>query len=399
MAPAVLQLPRCTDMPTSARLSPAARRASARRSSPGWRRTGRASSSPGATRRAATAVAQRTGARFVRADARDPAAVARLGRGRRRAPRRPRDRRSQRRRAVRGARSRRPRTSSGTRVIVDEPRRPFRYAREVLPALRETRGSMVLVASDAGVWGETPIAAYSVSKRAVIMLTRMLAVEAGPDGVRVNAVCPGDTEPGMVTTVAGRETLPDTRGVDAPAARAARARPRRRGGRLVPGERRGAHDHRRGPADRRRHARRAAREHRRRGARAMSRSALVTGGTGGIGSAIVRRLRADGYEVVFCGRDEQRARGAGARDRRRVLPRPTRPTARPAMPRSHSRWSGSAASICSSANAGILGRGPARRHDGRGVRAARRDEPHLDVPLRARAVRADAPCRAAASWC
>jgi NAD(P)-dependent dehydrogenase (short-subunit alcohol dehydrogenase family) len=87
---------------------------------------------------------------------------------------------------------------------------PFRYARETLPALRESRGSMVLIASDAGVWGETPIAAYSVSKRAVIMLTRMLAVEAGPRGVRVNAVCPGDTEPGMVTTVAGREALPDT---------------------------------------------------------------------------------------------------------------------------------------------------------------------------------------------
>jgi NAD(P)-dependent dehydrogenase (short-subunit alcohol dehydrogenase family) len=30
--------------------------------------------------------------------------------------------------------------------------------------------------------------------------------------VRVNAVCPGDTEPGMVTTVAGRDTLPDTSG-------------------------------------------------------------------------------------------------------------------------------------------------------------------------------------------
>jgi NAD(P)-dependent dehydrogenase (short-subunit alcohol dehydrogenase family) len=87
---------------------------------------------------------------------------------------------------------------------------PFRYARAVLPHLRETGGSLVLIASDAGVWGETPIAAYSVSKRAVIMLTRMLAVEAGPDGVRVNAVCPGDTEPGMVTTVAGRDTLPDT---------------------------------------------------------------------------------------------------------------------------------------------------------------------------------------------
>lgn len=89
---------------------------------------------------------------------------------------------------------------------------PFRYARAALPALREAQGSMVLIASDAGVWGETPIGAYSVSKRALIMLTRMLAVEAAPAGVRVNAVCPGDTEPGMVTTVGGREALPDTSG-------------------------------------------------------------------------------------------------------------------------------------------------------------------------------------------
>jgi meso-butanediol dehydrogenase/(S,S)-butanediol dehydrogenase/diacetyl reductase len=40
----------------------------------------------------------------------------------------------------------------------------------------------------------------------------------------------------------------------------------------------------------------------------LSRSALITGGTGGIGSAIVRRLRVDGYDVVFCGRDEARGR-------------------------------------------------------------------------------------------
>jgi NAD(P)-dependent dehydrogenase (short-subunit alcohol dehydrogenase family) len=95
-------------------------------------------------------------------------------------------------------------------VIATNFTSPFRYARATLPALRATQGSMILMASDAGVWGETPIGAYSVSKRALIMLTRMLAVEAGPAGVRVNAVCPGDTEPGMVTTVDGRETLPDT---------------------------------------------------------------------------------------------------------------------------------------------------------------------------------------------
>ena len=87
---------------------------------------------------------------------------------------------------------------------------PLRYARAILPALAATRGSVVLIASDAGVWGETPIGAYSVSKRALIMLTRMLAVEAGPLGVRVNAVCPGDTEPGMMTTVAGRDAPADT---------------------------------------------------------------------------------------------------------------------------------------------------------------------------------------------
>jgi NAD(P)-dependent dehydrogenase (short-subunit alcohol dehydrogenase family) len=61
---------------------------------------------------------------------------------------------------------------------------PFRYARAALPALGATQGTMVLIASDAGVWGETPIGAYSVSKRALIMLTRMLAVEAGPARVR-----------------------------------------------------------------------------------------------------------------------------------------------------------------------------------------------------------------------
>ncbi len=89
----------------------------------------------------------------------------------------------------------------------------FRYAVACLPHLRAAGGgSITMISSDAGVWGEAAIGAYSVSKRAVNMLVQTLAVEAGPHGVRVNAVCPGDTAPGMATFTAGRseESDPDS---------------------------------------------------------------------------------------------------------------------------------------------------------------------------------------------
>ncbi|MGI8606793.1 MAG: SDR family NAD(P)-dependent oxidoreductase, partial [Gaiellaceae bacterium] len=90
---------------------------------------------------------------------------------------------------------------------------PYLYAVECLPHLRASGGgSITMTSSDAGVWGETTIGAYSVSKRALNMLVQVLAVEAGPSGIRVNAVCPGDTAPGMATHVAGRTELRDTSG-------------------------------------------------------------------------------------------------------------------------------------------------------------------------------------------
>jgi len=90
---------------------------------------------------------------------------------------------------------------------------PYFYAVACLPHLRASgRGSVVAISSDAGVWVETAIGAYSVSKRALIWLAQMLAMEAGPHRIRVNAVCPGDTAPGMGSFVSGRVEPPGAAG-------------------------------------------------------------------------------------------------------------------------------------------------------------------------------------------
>jgi NAD(P)-dependent dehydrogenase (short-subunit alcohol dehydrogenase family) len=71
------------------------------------------------------------------------------------------------------------------------------YAQQTYPHLARSRGSMIHIASDAGVWGEQATGLYSVTKAAVVMLGKMLALDGGPDGVRSNVLCPGDIWPGM----------------------------------------------------------------------------------------------------------------------------------------------------------------------------------------------------------
>ena len=71
------------------------------------------------------------------------------------------------------------------------------YAQQAYPHLARSRGSMIHIASDAGIWGEQATGLYSVTKAAVVMLGKMLALDGGPDGVRSNVLCPGDIWPGM----------------------------------------------------------------------------------------------------------------------------------------------------------------------------------------------------------
>ena len=71
------------------------------------------------------------------------------------------------------------------------------YAQQAYPYLARSRGCMIHVASDAGIWGEQATGLYSVTKAAVVMLGKMLALDGGPDGVRSNVLCPRDIWPGM----------------------------------------------------------------------------------------------------------------------------------------------------------------------------------------------------------
>jgi NAD(P)-dependent dehydrogenase (short-subunit alcohol dehydrogenase family) len=55
-----------------------------------------------------------------------------------------------------------------------------------------------MISSDAGIQGNAGAAVYSASKGGVSNLTRALALELAPQGVRVNAVCPADIETPML---------------------------------------------------------------------------------------------------------------------------------------------------------------------------------------------------------
>jgi meso-butanediol dehydrogenase / (S,S)-butanediol dehydrogenase / diacetyl reductase len=86
-------------------------------------------------------------------------------------------------------------------------------ARACLPDLIETSGSAVVVSSLAGLAASPESVGYVTAKHALIGLTRSIARDFGPRGVRVNAVCPGwirtpmaDAEMDQLATLRG---LPD----------------------------------------------------------------------------------------------------------------------------------------------------------------------------------------------
>ena len=66
----------------------------------------------------------------------------------------------------------------------------FFYMRECHPYLKETRGSVINFASGAGLFGKLGQASYAAAKEGIRGLSRVAAAEWGPDGIRVNVICP-----------------------------------------------------------------------------------------------------------------------------------------------------------------------------------------------------------------
>lgn len=73
----------------------------------------------------------------------------------------------------------------------------FFCIRSAISALRESRGNIINLASDAGLIGARDLIVYCASKGGVVNMTRAMALEFAPD-VRVNCICPGYVDTDMV---------------------------------------------------------------------------------------------------------------------------------------------------------------------------------------------------------
>jgi meso-butanediol dehydrogenase/(S,S)-butanediol dehydrogenase/diacetyl reductase len=88
------------------------------------------------------------------------------------------------------------------RVHAVDLKGPFFLIQAALPHIRAAKGNIVNVSSVAGNKAQGYSAAYSAAKGGLTMLTRALALELAPEGIRVNAVCPGTVDTPLVQHVA-----------------------------------------------------------------------------------------------------------------------------------------------------------------------------------------------------
>ena len=74
----------------------------------------------------------------------------------------------------------------------------FFLSRAAMPYLRQSKGVIVNIASDWGLVGGRNAVAYCASKGGLVLMSKAMALDHAAEGVRINAVCPGDVETPML---------------------------------------------------------------------------------------------------------------------------------------------------------------------------------------------------------
>lgn len=85
----------------------------------------------------------------------------------------------------------------------------FLCTKYAYPQLKKTRGSVIHISSVQAFANEGQISAYAASKAGLLGLTRAMSLDFAPDGVRVNAVCPGAIQTGMMEAFLKNQSDPE----------------------------------------------------------------------------------------------------------------------------------------------------------------------------------------------
>jgi len=98
------------------------------------------------------------------------------------------------------------------RVMEVNVKSVFLMSKYAIPEMvKQGGGSIVNIASAWGLKGGPRAVSYCASKGAVVNLTRAMAIDHGPDNIRVNCICPGDTDTPMLREEARQLGLPEDR--------------------------------------------------------------------------------------------------------------------------------------------------------------------------------------------
>ena len=85
------------------------------------------------------------------------------------------------------------------RVMAVNVKSIFLMSKVAVPVMAAAGGGAIVnTASGWGLVGGQKAAAYCASKGAVVLLTKAMALDHGPQGIRVNCICPGDTDTAML---------------------------------------------------------------------------------------------------------------------------------------------------------------------------------------------------------